>query len=247
MAAASSGEAIKDTAAKWIPVESSRLSRLLYANPVCLLSVYDPKTGSKNVMAITWLSCINNKGGFICSVNTRRHTAHFLRQPGTFFVLNVPVQGMEKLIISIGSCSGALVDKFEALDIKACAPGFQPQSFLSEVADVHHTIIKQKSNSKKSQQGLKIQEALQSTKAIESTVAHCICEVKSVHEDDGHLILRCTQLAAWCREEYWNGHQFFPRSLQGQAMPRSFLTFMGSKVFGYVAQSENIQNIQSKD
>lgn len=51
---------MNDSDANWIPVERNMLSRLLYANPLCLLSVYSPKTGSKNVMAITWLTCINN-------------------------------------------------------------------------------------------------------------------------------------------------------------------------------------------
>lgn len=158
-------------------------------------------------------------------------------------VLNVPVQGMEDIILSIGSCSGASIDKFEAFGIKTCIPGFQLQSLESKVCDEDGISIKYKTHSKKEKRRLKLEHALQSTIAIESTVAHCICEINSVHEDDGHLIVRCSQLIAWCREEYWNGHQFFPRSLRGQAMPPSFLTFMGSKVFGYVAQDNKMQNI----
>lgn len=50
--------------ARWVQVEKSMLSRVLYPNPVCLLSVQsatdDPET-SANVMTITWLTPINNQ------------------------------------------------------------------------------------------------------------------------------------------------------------------------------------------
>ncbi|KAL0587372.1 hypothetical protein ABG067_002989 [Albugo candida] len=103
-------------------------------------------------------------------------------------VLNVPVQGMEDIILSIGSCSGASIDKFEAFGIKTCIPGFQLQSLESKVCDEDGISIKYKTHSKKEKRRLKLEHALQSTIAIESTVAHCICEINSVHEDDGHLI-----------------------------------------------------------
>ena len=42
-------------------VDGGRLSRLLYVNPVCVLSVAGEESHRFNFMMITWLTCINNK------------------------------------------------------------------------------------------------------------------------------------------------------------------------------------------
>jgi hypothetical protein len=80
-------------------------------------------------MTISWLTCINNaarlpclyltlrlfshlrrgsQGLFFCAVNKRRHTASLLRE-GRSFVLNVPVQGMEELVLAVGGCTYTLI------------------------------------------------------------------------------------------------------------------------------------------
>jgi hypothetical protein len=46
---------------RWVAVERGMLSRVLYANPVCLLTTRDPETERRNVMTITWLTTINNQ------------------------------------------------------------------------------------------------------------------------------------------------------------------------------------------
>ncbi|GLE09067.1 hypothetical protein PINS_up020656 [Pythium insidiosum] len=46
---------------RWVQVEKGMLSRLLFPNPVCLLSTQDETTGARNVMTITWLTPINNQ------------------------------------------------------------------------------------------------------------------------------------------------------------------------------------------
>jgi flavin reductase (DIM6/NTAB) family NADH-FMN oxidoreductase RutF len=110
--------------------EKNLLSRLLYPNPVCLLSVMTGTDHSvpnnnvrRNVMTISWLTPIDNYGNFICSINKKRHTSDLVIETRKF-VLNVPVHGQEPLIISIGSSSGRHGDKFDLLDIPTTEPGF---------------------------------------------------------------------------------------------------------------------------
>lgn len=45
----------------YVQVERGMLSRVLYPNPVCLLSVWDATQHVGNVMTITWLTPINNQ------------------------------------------------------------------------------------------------------------------------------------------------------------------------------------------
>lgn len=47
--------------AAYVAVEKGMLSRVLYPNPVCLLSVWDAAERRGNVMTITWLTPINNQ------------------------------------------------------------------------------------------------------------------------------------------------------------------------------------------
>lgn len=72
MATPSNGEQDVATAApappaqarrEWVQVEKGMLSRVLYPNPVCLLSVWDAAQHKRNVMTITWLTPINNQVG----------------------------------------------------------------------------------------------------------------------------------------------------------------------------------------
>jgi flavin reductase (DIM6/NTAB) family NADH-FMN oxidoreductase RutF len=90
------------------------LSRLLYANPVCLLT--SQSVDKRNVMTISWLTPLDNHGHFICSINQKRCTTTILEQSKRF-VLNVPIQGQEELIIAIGSCTGFEVEKLEKLKL----------------------------------------------------------------------------------------------------------------------------------
>ena len=53
-------------------------------NPVCLLASRRPRGGAVNLMTISWLTAVDNDGGFACSVNQNRHTATFLAANPTF-------------------------------------------------------------------------------------------------------------------------------------------------------------------
>ncbi|KAJ3126019.1 hypothetical protein HK098_007957 [Nowakowskiella sp. JEL0407] len=123
-------------------------ARLLYPNPVCLLTVESHQNSTetnipggetqigglqRNVMTISWLTPLDNEGHIICSMKQSRFTSQLLART-TYFevypqsqffekVLNVPVTGMEQLIFSIGSCSGSSTDKFTEFGIETCTPG----------------------------------------------------------------------------------------------------------------------------
>merc|ERR1712224_394045 len=89
-------------------------------------------------MTISWLCPVNNQGLFTFSINEKRHTAARLHaayeegeaegemSSGAEFVLNVAVEGMEKTLLGIGSCTGAKGNKLERLAVPLCAPGWTP-------------------------------------------------------------------------------------------------------------------------
>lgn len=60
-AAAVAADAQNKTENDWVAVEKGMLSRLLYPNPVCLLSAWDAVAAKAFVMTITWLTPINNQ------------------------------------------------------------------------------------------------------------------------------------------------------------------------------------------
>ena len=57
------------------------------------------------------------------SLNSNRHTVTKLRAH-PHFVLNVPTSDMEAQVLQIGKCSGREVNKFQALSIPTCLPGW---------------------------------------------------------------------------------------------------------------------------
>jgi flavin reductase (DIM6/NTAB) family NADH-FMN oxidoreductase RutF len=114
--------------------ESNMLSRLLYPNPVCLLTVrqfphFHAAESSMNelptsIMTISWLTAVDNLGTFFMSMNKGRHTAKSML-PNAIFVLNVPSADMEKVVINVGSISGGThTDKVKHLGIATCRPGW---------------------------------------------------------------------------------------------------------------------------
>jgi len=120
------------------------LSRFLYPNPVTLLSAEHSEggfdgdsdgdsdgghcqTGRSNVMTLTWLTAVDNGGRFIAAIDKRRFTSSVLglndyrtsEIERAFFVLSVPVAGMEETILKIGSTHGSFgTDKFDEVGCK---------------------------------------------------------------------------------------------------------------------------------
>ena len=81
-----------------------------------------------NVMVLSWLTPTNNSGRFVFSVNKSRYTTSLLAPPsapredivkhffqtGIEFLLSVPTQGMEQIILDTGSISGRCRSKFSS-------------------------------------------------------------------------------------------------------------------------------------
>ena len=69
---------IRQTKPKWVELTDPKMrSRILYTNPVCLLtsSSRNEDAWRKNVMTISWLTPINNAGEFVFSMNAKRYSA----------------------------------------------------------------------------------------------------------------------------------------------------------------------------
>ena len=111
-----------DAGSSSVPVPKGLLARLLYANPVCVLTA--SRAGRANAMTISWLTPTDNTGTFVCSMKQTRHTAALAAHPGQVFVLNVPVAGHEATVLAGGGCSGAAGDKLAALALPLCRPGW---------------------------------------------------------------------------------------------------------------------------
>ena len=109
---------------QFVEIEDPRLrSRLIYANPVCILTCVVPDSTREkcpevlwrqNAMILSWLTPINNEGGFICSMHKRRFSSECIIA-NQRFVLSVPVKGMESLVLAIGEDTGKKKSKFQTI------------------------------------------------------------------------------------------------------------------------------------
>jgi flavin reductase (DIM6/NTAB) family NADH-FMN oxidoreductase RutF len=197
-----------------VQIKGNMMCRLLYPNPVCLLTVYDPTKHTANVMTITWLTAIDNHGTFVCSIAKTRHTAKLLRE-FSVFVLNVPTRDLEETILKIGSISGGETDKFRELGLRTCIPGWTSNT---------HTTSKRK----------KTQDNHYLTKhaiALKDCIAHTICIVQQKQDFNMHWLLICKQEMAWSKKDYFADGKRFIRS--SESLP-PYLTFLGTKTFGSV-------------
>ena len=229
--------------------EKQLLSRLLYANPVCLLSspavaintqpddtgpsestedVHSSALGScPNIMTVSWLTPVDNGGGIILCLNSKRHTTRRLRSAETYrFVLNVPVAGMENMVVSIGGCSGDDTNKIETLDIPLCVPGWGSMTYEGEPN-------KLSGPKKKAYDRYMIARHLP---AITPCVAHIVCEVRSITPESNlmlegdSVVVTAKMLFAYVQAKYWSGKNFIP---QDSSVP-PYLSFLGTKTFAHV-------------
>jgi flavin reductase (DIM6/NTAB) family NADH-FMN oxidoreductase RutF len=125
-------------------------------------------------MIVSWLTPINNKGNFIASIKKTRFSAELIHQTKSF-VLSVPVEGMESLLLKIGKCSGRDVNKI--LDNKIVTTGF---GFTSDPG--------------KGMFGIQGSVAQMFCK-VES--------IQDVEES--HHLFYCSIVEAHVNKEYWNG------------------------------------------
>ena len=216
-----------------------------------------------NVMIVSWLTATNNRGKFIMSLNKRRQTAQQIMiasmatsedtgsgDKNRFFTLCVPVAGMEELILAVGGVSGRMANKFPPNP--EGAPPFRP---VQEAAQLSKRQQKKQRRAlfsrgipglsriglgEQQQTSEADQDALsQRIFCIKGTVAHLVCRVDSILEEDGpddeHVLLLASVLDAYCHKDYWDGQKMLFRPAREGVPP--YLTFFGSQQFGYV-QSE---------
>lgn len=202
--------------------DPAMMSRLLYSNPVCLLTIGTSEERPRNVMVVSWLSPIDNSGAIFMSINAKRFTAELLPANG-LFVLNVPVAGMENLIRAIGKCSGRDVDKFASLGIDTCSPGWRVCASAAFPCGAYI--------------------------AVSECVAHIVCTVVSMQltgsveegaspslkrkRHDEHYLIRAQIDSAFVHRNYWDGKCF--AAVSDEYPPT--LTFLGSGAFGYMRRS----------
>nr|KAJ3419837.1 hypothetical protein HK105_006433 [Polyrhizophydium stewartii] len=226
------------------------LSRLLYPNPVCLLSTWRESAGndldvvpptqpSRNIMTISWLTPLNNHasrllplslGLFICSMNSGRYS-RTLVQANRRFILSVITDGMQDLTVQIGSCTGGSladgIDKFEHLGIQVCRPGgAESHGHSGAAVPSAEQGSRRRPRQGRAQDPLSTVAALPAV-AVRGCASHIACTVVDETEWDGHAVMTCRMDAAWADERYWNGKQF----IQTDSSVPALLTFLGTKRF----------------
>ena len=117
-----------------LPVPRHLAARLLFPNPACVLVTRnevptaidrdhedaaasaaaasvdaggpaDNTSRAFNAMTVSWLTPVDNRGGFVMSLNAQRHSAgNLAREPR--FTLSPAAAGMEPLLLAVGGCSG---------------------------------------------------------------------------------------------------------------------------------------------
>ena len=217
----------RPAAPAFLAVTEPRLrSRLLYPNPVCLLTTWGEVDGSwrKNVMTISWLTCLNNDADVLLSINARRHSAAAVLS-GRAFGLSVPTSDLAATVLKIGACSGSKHDKLatveglaavEADDTKASKGGFA--ALMSDSSDDDDDGVAAPPDA---------------PWYVEGCVARLACVVeRRLTEGEDHHVVVAKVTDASVREDYWDGKTF--RAPHGRA---PFLSFLGSQSFGHTVQS----------
>ena len=216
----------RPAAPAFLAVTEPRLrSRLLYPNPVCLLTTWGEVDGSwrKNVMTISWLTCLNNDADVLLSINARRHSAAAVLS-GRAFGLSVPTSDLAATVLKIGACSGSKHDKLatveglaavEADDAKASKGGFA--ALMSDSSDDDDGVA----------------APPDTPWFVDGCVARLACVVsRRLTEGEDHHVVVAKVTDASVREDYWDGKTF--RAPHGRA---PFLSFLGSQTFGHTVQS----------
>jgi flavin reductase (DIM6/NTAB) family NADH-FMN oxidoreductase RutF len=183
-------------------------SRILYPNPVCLLTTSPSPDSSQhqydNVMILSWLTPVDNHGSFMFSINKSRFTTtRLVGGTSTKFCLSIPTKGMESLLLQIGSCSGFKLNKFTELEIKQ-------KNLIQDWPPV-----------------------IDHCAAYLACRVHGIFP----SPQDDHFMISATIIYAKVLESYWqDGKTFSPTISSSNNVNENppILTFLGSQTFGYV-------------
>ncbi|CAE7666411.1 unnamed protein product [Symbiodinium necroappetens] len=195
-------------------VKPAQFSRLVYTNPVCLLS--SCQGSERNLMTVSWLTAVDNNGHLVLSLNKRRHSAGSIMSSRAF-VLNVPTAQLAQTVLEIGGCSGGTTDKIERFSAPLggfCLPGWKPLGAWPPSDEDS--------------------EAGKLVFAISGCVAHLVVHVLvDLDEISSHHLLVCKVIRAFVRSTYWDGKIFSPRlDMDTQTPP--YMSFFGSQTLGYV-------------
>ena len=205
------------------------LNRLLYTNPVCILSTPAGETWKANVMTMSWLTPIDNEGHIVFSMNRSRYSANSVVKNRSHFVLSVPVSGMEETLKQIGK-GGKKKDKENKEESKLPST---TESFLfsQKLADLVDGGLELVHVGSKSNLGFEELEEINPYFAVKGTVAHMLVKVERVLEetDNNHYVCRARIRRGWVDPAYWQDGKMFKPSLN--ILP-STLTFFGSQQFG---------------
>ena len=241
----------------------SLLSRFLYPNPVCFLCTTSylsdgvsqesmKQSAKSNIMVLSWLSPKDNSGNFIFSMNHARYSAKAVVHTRSFFVLAVPIRGMEEIVLLAGRGSASHEENFAAVDHSTQNPQTSNVSQIPptppHVTNKLHRFFSQSP----APSPTPIVFGTTSTPfpylfppfasspepppdsalfSIEGCAAHLLCKVNAVlSETDGHFVCEATIHKAYVKERYWETGKLF-KPAEGEP---EFLSFYGAQTFGYM-------------
>lgn len=201
-----------------VELKRGQFSRMLYTNPVCLLTSC-ASDFTRNIMTISWLTPIDNRGRFICSINKRRHSATGVLAH-RHFVLNVPTADLAGTVLKVGGCTGANVDKIESFpQLRCCEPGWKP---LEDWPPLSPTT------------GKPDPPAFALAPCVAHIVAQVVNDLSHHSCQNEHHILECEILKGYVKSSHWDKKGQLKPGACGAGTAPPYLTFFGSQTFGYV-------------
>ena len=239
-------------------IGAGHLSRLLYANPVCILSTWSRHGSKSNVMTISWLAPLDNEGHFTLSMNATRHSARLLAA-NPALCLSVACAGLEPLLLRVGGCTGALhADKAAMLGVPLCRPGWISLDDSGTTGADESPDCSVRSDGVELDAGdvswgglgplpaessatfevpcesaKEAEQRVRHAVAVTPCIAHVLARVESVRCVHGHLQLTCATVRSYARTEYWSGKTLEPQHID---LPPP-LSFLGSQRFCTHARS----------
>ncbi len=227
-----------------VKVPRHLLSRLLYTNPVCFLSVAgvhkSEESVKTNIMTLSWLTPTDNRGNFFFSIKRSRASAEpFMSKPTAdrFFGLSIAVSGCEELLCRVGGISARdmSVGKSCAFRMSISQAGWVP---FESNAKSSHGGDRNKSNSDSVSAGLFF---------VKRAAAHLLCIARSVElsADESHLKVSAEIVEGYARDTYWRSNPrdgpaiLSPRCMVWTPSTPPLLSFLGSKKFSEVAGPSN--------
>ena len=224
----------------WCDLPDPKLrSRLLYPNPVCLLTTWSVEGGAwkKNVMTLSWLTCMNNAADVLFSLNAKRFSADAVVS-GRDFGLSVPTADLAKVVLAVGGRSGRRGDKFADGAVAGLA-AVTPDRDEATPKNGFAALMDDDSEDSDGSDGGGAAGVDASRPPpcfyVEGAVARLRCRVTQRLDggDPDHHVLVARVEEAAVREEYCDGKTFAPTD--DDMSP--YLTFLGSQTFGHVARA----------